>query len=141
VLPAYDEALKVIEADSRALKKELGELQAKINELEGKPENAEELAQLKDKARIVEIQSEINLPWTRWQVSNALGLLLSSLRILSISWQLIADMSKPVHRHLVEQRWREEGDLDLLVCLGWNFHDSCINKCIDGTASPDVRYS
>lgn len=26
-----------------------------------------------------------------------------------------ADMSKPVYRHLVEQRWREEGDLDLLV--------------------------
>lgn len=26
-----------------------------------------------------------------------------------------ADMSKPIYRHLVEQRWREEGDLDLLV--------------------------
>lgn len=27
----------------------------------------------------------------------------------------IVDMSKPVHRHLVEQRWRNEGGLDLLV--------------------------
>lgn len=24
-------------------------------------------------------------------------------------------MSTPIHRHLVEQQWREEGDLDLLV--------------------------
>jgi len=27
------------------------------------------------------------------------------------------DMTKPVHRHLVEQRWRSDGDLDLLVSL------------------------
>lgn len=27
----------------------------------------------------------------------------------------IVDMSKPVHRHLVEQKWKSEGDLDLLV--------------------------
>jgi hypothetical protein len=79
VLPAYDEALKVIEADSRALKKELSEIQEEINALEGKPESAEELAKLKEKARIVEIQSEINLPWTRWEVSNAMGPLVSFL--------------------------------------------------------------
>lgn len=29
-----------------------------------------------------------------------------------------ADMSKPIYRRLLEQRWREEGVLDLLVrCL------------------------
>ncbi len=28
---------------------------------------------------------------------------------------LVADMSKPIYRHLAEQKWREEGDLDLLV--------------------------
>ena len=27
----------------------------------------------------------------------------------------LADMSKPVYRHMLEQRWREEGALDLLV--------------------------
>lgn len=26
-----------------------------------------------------------------------------------------ADMKKPIYRHLVEQRWREDGPLDLLV--------------------------
>ena len=36
----------------------------------------------------------------------------------------VADMTRPVHRHLVEQRWREDGRLDLLVGplqthLGW----------------------
>lgn len=30
-------------------------------------------------------------------------------------------MSQPVYRHLAEQRWRKDGDLDLLVCglLPW----------------------
>jgi len=27
----------------------------------------------------------------------------------------LADMSKPVYRHLVEHKWRNDGDLDLLV--------------------------
>ena len=26
-----------------------------------------------------------------------------------------ADLTKPIYKHLVEQRWREEGALDLLV--------------------------
>lgn len=28
---------------------------------------------------------------------------------------LLADMSKAVDRHIIEQRWRKEGALDLLV--------------------------
>jgi len=46
----------------------------------------------------LEIQSEINLPEGRWKVANGM-----------------ADMTRPVHRRLVEQRWREEGGLDLLM--------------------------
>jgi large subunit ribosomal protein L35 len=30
-------------------------------------------------------------------------------------------MTKPVHKHLVEQRWREEGGLDLLVSTAETF--------------------
>lgn len=37
-----------------------------------------------------------------------------SYAVCILMW-CIVDMSKPVHRHLVEQRWRNEGGLDLLV--------------------------
>ena len=35
---------------------------------------------------------------------------------LSFIFEIEADMTKPVHRHLAEQKWRKQGDLDLLVC-------------------------
>jgi len=58
----------------------------------------EELEKMLEKLRIVQVQSEVNLPDVRWKVNNAM-----------------ADMSNLSHRHLVEQKWRKEGALDLLM--------------------------
>ncbi|KAI0063088.1 PEBP-like protein [Artomyces pyxidatus] len=41
---------------------------------------------------------KVNLPDVRWKAANGL-----------------ADMNQKVYRHLIEQRWREEGALDLLM--------------------------
>ncbi|KAL0950569.1 hypothetical protein HGRIS_007371 [Hohenbuehelia grisea] len=99
VLPAYDEALKVIQKDSAALKAEAKELQEAINQAEqATSRDEDQLGKMKEKLRILEVQSEINLPDVRWSVANAM-----------------VDMSKPVHRHLMEQKWRKDGDLDLLM--------------------------
>ncbi|PPQ90431.1 hypothetical protein CVT25_014949 [Psilocybe cyanescens] len=121
VVPAYDLALSVLEEDSKTLKKELKEHRTRIEEkeaeytaLEGKLAGAvgeargaieeemravnEELERMVEKANIIEVQSEINLPQVRWAVNNAM-----------------ADMSKLSHRYLLEQKWRKDGDLDLLM--------------------------
>ena len=101
VLPVYDQALGYIKRDSKLRKAELEEYQNLLKKAESTPDwKPEDLEKLKDKIRILEVQSEINLPSIRWKAKNGL-----------------ADMSKPVYRHLVEQRWREEGALDMLVCL------------------------
>lgn len=39
-----------------------------------------------------------------------------------VCW-VIVDMTKPVHRHLMEQKWRKEGGLDLLVGFSASFVD------------------
>ncbi|TBU38371.1 PEBP-like protein [Dichomitus squalens] len=101
VEPAYDYALRYILRDAQFVRKELEELQAKVQAEEAKPEGERDVAaleQLREKMRILEIQSEVNLPDVRWKARNGM-----------------ADFSKPIYRHLVEQRWREEGDLDLLM--------------------------
>jgi len=110
VLPAYDLALKVIRTDSVQLCNEVTELQARIAEKEvqvielGGPmaeaacEDEEALEYMREKLHILQVQSEINLPEVRWRVANAM-----------------VDMKKPVHRHLMEQRWRKDGGLDLLM--------------------------
>ncbi|ESK95585.1 hypothetical protein Moror_12659 [Moniliophthora roreri MCA 2997] len=117
ILPAYDEALKVIYKDSRMLKKEVAaykvELTEKQKELElalkaaetgGESEKQDavrldtELEKMREKLGILEVQSEVNLPSVRWAVANAM-----------------ADTTKRSHRHLVEQRWRGDGKLDLLM--------------------------
>ncbi|KAI0706214.1 phosphatidylethanolamine-binding protein [Cytidiella melzeri] len=95
VLPVYDLAVNYIKKDSENLKEELAELRA---QLESRKLSLEEAEKLKDKIEIVEVQSEINLPSVRWKARNGL-----------------ADLSKPVYRHLLEQRWRKEGPLDLLM--------------------------
>ncbi|KAH9487184.1 54S ribosomal protein L35, mitochondrial [Psilocybe cubensis] len=112
VIPAYDLALGVLEEDSRKLKAEVlvkrkaieGKLQA-LEKLLAKGEGEGEVESLKreleallEKADVVEVQSEVNLPQVRWAVKNAL-----------------ADMNKLSHRHLIEQKWRKDGDLDLLM--------------------------
>ncbi|KAK7041759.1 mitochondrial 54S ribosomal protein YmL35 [Paramarasmius palmivorus] len=117
VLPAYDEALKVIYKDSRLLKKEAAayslQIKSKAKELAAALEAAKngsekdkeeavrldaELEKMREKLGILEVQSEVNLPHVRWAVANAM-----------------ADMTKRSHRHLAEQRWRSDGKLDLLM--------------------------
>jgi len=127
VLPAFDLALSVLSRDSENLKAEAAELRGRISEkkaaylaLEGKlyslREDAKveldakfaarqqlekvdvELEKMLEKLNILEVQSQINLPSVRWTVNNAM-----------------ANMSKLSHRYLAEQKWRKEGDLDLLM--------------------------
>lgn len=78
VLPAYDEALKLIEADSARLKRERAEILARIEELEKVVEKDDavlaELQDLRQKADVLEIQSEINLPAVRWNAFNGMGM-------------------------------------------------------------------
>lgn len=69
VLPAYDEALRFIRGDSRALKTELAEVNARIE----KGAEGEELEKLKEKAHVLEVQSEINLPDVRWKFRNKMS--------------------------------------------------------------------
>ncbi|KAF9808802.1 hypothetical protein IEO21_07730 [Rhodonia placenta] len=100
-LPAYDFALQYIREDSQMLKEELKEAKAALKAECSKPEEERDevkLRELQEKVDILEIQSEINLPGVRWKAYNGL-----------------ADMKKPIYRHLVEQRWREDGPLDLLM--------------------------
>ncbi|KAL0568361.1 mitochondrial 54S ribosomal protein YmL35 [Marasmius crinis-equi] len=106
-VPAYDEALKVIYKDSRLLKKEVKEWKQEVDK-KAKEVNAAtgeeketldaELEKMRERLNILEVQSEINLPSVRWAVANAM-----------------ADMRVPSHRYLVEQRWRKDGKLDLLM--------------------------
>ncbi|KAJ7102552.1 phosphatidylethanolamine-binding protein, partial [Mycena belliarum] len=110
VLPAYDEALRVIRTDARRVRKEAAALRREVDrmhralcnpgELEGEArrQSEAELEKMREKLHILDVQSEVNLPEVRWSVANAM-----------------ADMSIPSHRHLVEQRWRKDGDLDLLM--------------------------
>ncbi|KAG6890996.1 hypothetical protein C0992_011273 [Termitomyces sp. T32_za158] len=118
VIPAYDLALELIYRDSKvithqaaALREEVKVLEAKVAELggwgsEGAQDVEAEMEKKREKLKILEVQSRVNLPYVRWKVANAMG------------WALIAnaaDMTDPAHRHLVEQKWRNDGDLDLLM--------------------------
>ncbi|KAJ7590621.1 phosphatidylethanolamine-binding protein [Mycena floridula] len=100
VLPAYDQALRIIYLDSAAIRKEFRAMNAKIRELEAENEgeNEEKLEKLRAHAEILDVQSQINLPAVRWAVRN-----------------LNVDMSKRIHRYLLEQSWRKGGNLDLLM--------------------------
>ncbi|KAG6332502.1 hypothetical protein ID866_6587 [Astraeus odoratus] len=99
VLPAYDEALKYIKADSETLKGEVRNLYAKLEEAKAAPDaDAEVIRKLEKKIDILEVQSHVNLPEVRWKVKNGM-----------------ADMSSAVDRHIIERRWREEGRLDELM--------------------------
>ena len=75
-LPVYDEALKVIREDSKKIKAELEAVRAEVKRLEGATEKENvkgELEELRKKEKILEIQSEINLPQVRWGVANGMG--------------------------------------------------------------------
>jgi large subunit ribosomal protein L35 len=132
VLPAYDEAVRLIRKDARDVRREAGEVRREVDrlhkvlcgEVEGQVVEGEEKKAMEDKLeklrarlKILDVQSEVNLPEVRWSVANAMGALplLSLFYFTYTSLVLVADMSIPSHRHLVEQRWRKDGDLDLLM--------------------------
>ncbi|KAG6859317.1 hypothetical protein C0991_000954, partial [Blastosporella zonata] len=110
VIPAYDLALKLIRKDAfrltheaEAVSEEVKALEERLKELGGLESTSEEATEVLDrieerrkKLKILEVQSKVNLPDLRWKVNNAM-----------------ADMTDPAHRHLVEQKWRDDGDLDL----------------------------
>ena len=118
VLPAYDEALRYILQDSHALRAEAQYNRSALREAESSPNPDPELIKgFKEKLAILEVQSEVNRPEVRWNFRNALG----EHPYLQIPFQIpllilcSADMTKPVYQHLAEKKWRNEGDLDLLV--------------------------
>lgn len=74
VLPAFDEALKVIKEDSMALKDEVKALEGAIaREKEAPQPDQHALRVLEDKLRILEVQSEVNFPQVRWKCANGMG--------------------------------------------------------------------
>ena len=78
IIPAYDEALKIIYADSARLKDELKAAKTRIAELEKLEEKDEavltELEELKAKVDVLNIQAYINLPAVRWRAANGMGM-------------------------------------------------------------------
>ena len=76
VEPAYDYALRYILRDAQFLRKELEELRVRVKAEEAKPEGERDVAaleELREKVRILEIQSEVNLPEVRWKARNGMG--------------------------------------------------------------------
>lgn len=72
VLPVYDLALQYIEEDAKVLTQELEDVRKalKVAETGGDADRQQALA---EKARILEIQSQVNLPEVRWKAANGLG--------------------------------------------------------------------
>ncbi|KIY45108.1 PEBP-like protein [Fistulina hepatica ATCC 64428] len=111
-MPVYDLAVSYINKDARFVAGQAKQLQADIEVKEAQyqgqlktlgpnPELEEldaQLEQMREKLNILDIQSQINLPAVRWRVRNSM-----------------VDVRNPVHLRLLEQRWRNEGDLDLLM--------------------------
>ena len=74
VLPVYDEALRYIRQDSRALRAEAQYNRSALREAESSPSPDPELTKgLKEKLAIIEVQSEVNCPNIRWNFRNGLG--------------------------------------------------------------------
>lgn len=133
VLPAYDLALDLLKTDCTQIKSEAEVLRTKIQVAEEKrleeaskqEEGAfaylkqldDELEALRKKLKILEIQSEINLPDVRWKVANAMRMYLKNFcpKSWTSRFDSSANVAKAVDRHLLEQKWRNDGDLDLLV--------------------------
>ena len=69
VLPAFDEALKFIKADSEMLKHDIQNLQASL----AAATRASEREQLQEKINYLEIQCKINFPEVQWKCANGMG--------------------------------------------------------------------
>ena len=128
------------------VKKEVEVLEGRVVQLggwgaEGAKEVEGEVEEARKKLRSLEVQSRVNLPVVRWRVANAMGSSSFLFLWFTRSGLLITvevDMTKPVHRHLVEQRWRSDGDLDLLVSLPPLFGGKRrYSFLLDGAATPN----
>ncbi|KZT24701.1 PEBP-like protein [Neolentinus lepideus HHB14362 ss-1] len=106
VLPAYDEALRLIRRDAAEIQREAGELERELSE---KEVGEGERRAMEEKLGVLRVQGEVNLPEVRWRARNGMG---EWFPLLFFS---LSDLQQPVYRHLVEQRWRGEGALDLLM--------------------------
>ena len=74
VLPAFDEALKFIKADSEALKLEIQDVQASLEVAKQAPEpDPVAVRQMEEKLSYLEIQSNINFPEVQWKCANGMG--------------------------------------------------------------------
>jgi large subunit ribosomal protein L35 len=74
VLPAFDEALKFIKADSEALKLEIQDVQASLKAAKQAPEpDPVAVKQTEEKLLYLEIQSNINFPEVQWKCANGMG--------------------------------------------------------------------
>lgn len=74
VLPAFDEALKFIKADSEALKQEMQDVQVSLTASKQAPDpDPMAIEQLEEKLNYLEIQSEINFPEVQWKCANGMG--------------------------------------------------------------------
>lgn len=77
LLPAYDEAVNLIEQDSSKLKKEAAELRKRLDVLSGGTTGAlnedTEAESIRKKLSILDVQAYINLPSVRWKAANGMG--------------------------------------------------------------------
>lgn len=74
VLPAFDEALRYIRQDSRALTAEAQYNRLALRDAENSPNPDPKLIKtLKEKLAILEVQSDVNRPEVRWNARNGMG--------------------------------------------------------------------
>jgi large subunit ribosomal protein L35 len=74
VLPVYDEALRIIQADSATLKSEADYCRNQLQQAEAAVNSdPATLQQLRDKLYKLEVESEVNLPDVRWKFRNGMG--------------------------------------------------------------------
>ncbi|KAI0005281.1 phosphatidylethanolamine-binding protein [Russula compacta] len=101
-IPAYDEAVAYIRSDAAAVQAEADALRSSLEKGQVPAEGTEDA---KKRLDVLEIMAQVNLPEVRWKAANGM-----------------ADMSQKVYRHLIEQRWRKEGALDLLMERLYQMH-------------------
>lgn len=74
VLPAFDEALKFIKADSEALKLETQNARASLKTAQQEAEpDLVAISGMEERLQYLEIQSEINFPEVQWRCANGMG--------------------------------------------------------------------
>ena len=89
VEPAYDYALRYILRDAAGVRKELEGLRKEVLVEEAKPEGERDekvLEELRERVKVLEIQSEVNLPDVRWKARNGMGECWLLLGFFSVCW-------------------------------------------------------